>query len=135
MKYLPRYYCLFVLFAFALIGCGGGDEIGITNSIFAENWSGPWNDPQNNQNGTIHATLTTNGRFTGTIINNTLTAQGNFNGTINDAGEVDITITYTNVVTRSRGTVTRTNNQMTGTLQTVQHNTVIGSINLTLTRQ
>ena len=134
MKYRQLCFCLFVLLAFALSGCGGGSDTGITNSRFAGNWSGPWNDPQNNENGTILGVVATNGLFTGTVINNTLTAQGSFNGTINDAGEVDVTI-ISNVATRGVGTVTLNNNQMTGTLQTSQNDTVVGTINLTLTRQ
>ncbi len=118
-----------------MTGCGGGGG-GVTNSVYAGSWKGPWNDSSNAQSGTLNVTVAQNGNISGQILNSTSGQTGSTTGTVQNNGTISATYTYPSVTYTASGNVAiGSNGHLTGTVQEFRNGSQVGTATFDLTKQ
>ncbi len=133
---------LFAVVAFAalsgmiLVGCGGGSSSPSTRSPFAGAYSGTFSavTQGQNQNGTLSATVGTDGKLTGSSTNTTVGATATVTGSVSNSGALTTTLTFPNATYTASGTVSKNSaGHMVGSLTQYSGNTNFGTITIDLT--
>jgi hypothetical protein len=132
----------FALTTLSLAGCGGGGSSSsgspaAVSSVYAGHWAGGWAD-QTGDRGTLDVTVGTDGRYSGTVVDQTQGGvQGSATGRVDGSGHLTGTYAYSGgtVLTVSRTVAVNQDGTLAGTVSEMHNGQPFSSSNLELTRQ